>query len=575
MFLCASSLSFAQLNCHAGFYQHPGHHPNDVMFNASMNPPGTAYAWDFGDGATSSQHDPTHTYLQGGAYFACLTVTVTDSAGTVLCTDTWCDSVHVGPMPPPPVTCDAHFGTGSPWNNDTVFFNAAQNSPGTTYAWDFGDGSTGTGNHTSHYYSVLGVYYACLTVTNTDTAGNVVCTDTWCDSVHAGPQPPPAPLCDAHFSAGSPWHNDTIFFNTAHNSPGNTFAWDFGDGTTGTGSHASHYYSVLGVYYVCLTVTNTDTAGNVLCTDTWCDSVHAGPQPPPTPHCDAHFNTGSPWHNDTTFFNAAQNPPGSTYAWDFGDGTTGTGSHTSHYYSTTGFYYVCLIVTNTDTAGNVVCTDTWCDSIRGGPHAPPVPHCNAQFRYVRLHHSDTLHFHGGHANPNTTYAWDFGDGTTGTGSPVNHVYATPGMYWVCLTVTLTDSTGTITCSTTHCDSINTNHHPHPGHHHPPHHSPTNSNNTEEMSQSMQRTSTSLSFPAEIMNAIVFPNPSSENPFITLGNVAEKAILRIYTNNGSLVDEKEIFSSGNYKVTEKFLRPGMYFYQVVDGFSTVRGKFTIK
>ena len=47
------------------------------------------------------------------------------------------------------------------------------------------------------------------------------------------------------------------------------------------------------------------------------------------------------------------------------------------------------------------------------------------------------------------YQWTYGDGTSGTGSYVDHIYANPGTYTVCLTTS--DSLGN--CTYTHCDSV--------------------------------------------------------------------------------------------------------------------------
>lgn len=51
-----------------------------------------SYSWDFGDGGTSAQALPSHTYASFGAYQVCLTVTVTDASNNT-CTDTYCDTL--------------------------------------------------------------------------------------------------------------------------------------------------------------------------------------------------------------------------------------------------------------------------------------------------------------------------------------------------------------------------------------------------------------------------------------------------------------------------------------------------
>ncbi|AEV32518.1 PDK repeat-containing protein [Owenweeksia hongkongensis DSM 17368] len=54
----------------------------------------TSYAWDFGDGGTSNQAFPTHTYTGAGSYTICLTITSIDSSQNI-CTNTYCDTLGV------------------------------------------------------------------------------------------------------------------------------------------------------------------------------------------------------------------------------------------------------------------------------------------------------------------------------------------------------------------------------------------------------------------------------------------------------------------------------------------------
>ena len=265
------------LPCNAHFLSHPDSIVNGMVF---INHPGSGaatFAWDFGDGSTSTQSNPSYVYANPGTYYVCLTVTDTVHGG---CSNTWCDSVRVfTPMP----HCNAHFFHRRDSVPNGVRFLTAHNSPGASYAWDLGDGSTSTDPTPAHTYANAGVYYVCLTVTNSNAGGT--CSDTFCDSVHVFT---PAPRCNAHFRARR--DSDTtivngLMFNSVRNSPGAIFAWDFGDGTTSTLANPAHAYANAGVYYVCLTVTNTNAGGT--CSDTFCDSVntvhpgHRGHHHPP------------------------------------------------------------------------------------------------------------------------------------------------------------------------------------------------------------------------------------------------------------------------------------------------------
>ncbi|MGP8259058.1 MAG: PKD domain-containing protein [Acidobacteriaceae bacterium] len=121
-----------------------------------------------------------------------------------------------------------------------------------TYAWNFGDSGTGTGVSPTHTYAAAGTYTVTLTVTNTS---NLTATATSKATIAA--QPPVA-------NAGGPYTGvDGValsFSGAASTDPQGetlTYAWNFGDSSTGTGVSPTHTYSTIGTYTVTLTVTNT------------------------------------------------------------------------------------------------------------------------------------------------------------------------------------------------------------------------------------------------------------------------------------------------------------------------------
>jgi len=121
------------------------------------------------------------------------------------------------------------------------------------YRWDFGDGgATGTGLTATHTYSRPGTYTVSFTTMNE--AGD----DTQTCVVNVARAPVPASISSltanpARFTACEP---TTVSFNA--NVTGDeplTYAWNFGDGTTGTGPNATHTYTEPGTYTITLTVT--------------------------------------------------------------------------------------------------------------------------------------------------------------------------------------------------------------------------------------------------------------------------------------------------------------------------------
>ncbi len=77
-------------NCQAYFYSFiDSINPATIWVVDQSQGTNLSYFWDFGDGNTSNQQYPTHTYAQFGSYLLCLTVT--DGQ----CTSTYCDSIAV------------------------------------------------------------------------------------------------------------------------------------------------------------------------------------------------------------------------------------------------------------------------------------------------------------------------------------------------------------------------------------------------------------------------------------------------------------------------------------------------
>jgi len=160
-------------SCTAFFYAIPdSSNPASGIYqfisSSTGNP--TMYSWDFGDGTTSTLQNPLHTYAANGTYLVCLTI------ASATCTDTYCYNVVIGPPP-----CFNYFSYSFLGMDCTFSGYAASGTGPYTYAWDFGDGSTGVGSSPTHTYAVAGYYTVMLVTTDAN-----ACTATSTQYIYAG-----------------------------------------------------------------------------------------------------------------------------------------------------------------------------------------------------------------------------------------------------------------------------------------------------------------------------------------------------------------------------------------------------
>ena len=217
-----------------------------------------------------------------------------------------------------------------------------------SYAWDFGDDTTATGVMPAAHTYTNGEYIVKLTVT--DYFGNVGIALVIITVGEAG-----APTAVINVTPGT---SGTAPFEVIFDAYGSSvvsdcsacsivsYAWNFGDGTTGTGITIEHTYAAAGTYNVILTV--TDSNGNtgyasVTITVSEVEVPTAVISTIPDPPTDI-----APF---TVIFDASQSSSSYSivsYGWNFGDTGTDTGMTTSHTYTTAGTYTVILTVTDSN-----------------------------------------------------------------------------------------------------------------------------------------------------------------------------------------------------------------------------------
>jgi len=350
--------------------------------------------------------------------------------------------------------CDSNFTasfTALDQGGNIAVFNSSPNLPVNGFYWDFGDGDSGYGSFTQHYYQQPGTYYVCLDAWYWDQNTQDSCWTSTCQWVTlSGPNS----NCDSLVSADFSWQTNqgTVLFTDASYSAGSQtwYYWQFGDGATSTDQNPIHDYFQNGQYYVCLDVYTVDQNG-YQCSDSLCTWITISGLSDP---CDSSLNTyftplqvqGNIW----TFNNATWSiDPNATYFWwDFGDGTNSSLDSPTHTFPGPGTYIVCLIAQVWN------CVDTLCVPLT----IPPDLDCDSTF-VAQFNWSST----GGNVAvfsdaSNTSgqqafYNWSFGDGTYDyIPSPV-HTYSVPGQYYVCLDLWYWNQNTQDTCWSSYCEWI--------------------------------------------------------------------------------------------------------------------------
>jgi PKD repeat protein len=234
--------------------------PLTVNFSSagSTDPDGSlsGYLWDFGDGQSSTEANPTHTFTAAGQYVVSLTVTdnLGDEAMDTVAIDATLPNqlpvavAHATPLAGPP-PLDVTFTASGSYDPDGNLGN---------FHWEFSDGTDYWGPTAYNTFYTAGIYTALLTVF--DSRGGSASTTL---NIYVGqPNQAPVAVASANPTIGAaPLQVD--FSSAGSHDPDGTLAsfdWDFGDGGTSSQANPIHTYTAPGNYQATLTVTDNQDA---------------------------------------------------------------------------------------------------------------------------------------------------------------------------------------------------------------------------------------------------------------------------------------------------------------------------
>jgi len=375
-----------------------------VLNNTSTG--ATSYKWDFGDGSPESNDiSPPHVFSNTTTAAITYTVTLYATSGAG-CVSTKKKSIQVYPFLEAKLLSDS--AGCSPLN-----INFQNQSVGAaSYTWNFGDGNGSASVNPSHSYvnnSVNDTTYA-LTLIATSSYG---CNDTLKKNIVVHPSPK-AEFVALPFTQTYP--NATVNYTNTTSNGNWQYSWNFGDGTTSTSQNPpAHNYATWGRYKILLTVSNA------YCSDTLSQTIIIN-APVPVAGFNPVDTTGCrPF--TLTFTNTSKYA--TSFAWDFGDGSTSTETNPTHTYYDAGTFIVKLVVAGQGGQGNKQSEVT--------VQEKPVAFFTTSPQIVYIPNDPLLCFNlSQYAD---TYSWDFGDGDKSTDQNPQHYYSKEGTYDITLTAT--------------------------------------------------------------------------------------------------------------------------------------------
>jgi flagellin-like protein len=228
-----------------------GQSPLIVQYNDTSTGPVTGWQWNFGDGSPiDTTQSPVHTYTNLGLYTVTLTVSNDGGSNTITKTN------YIAVNPPPPQASFTSDKSDGQTPLTVQYTDTSVGSP-TGWLWDFGDGSSSTGQNPIHTFPPNSgpdnaSYIVKLTVSN---AGG---STTYQKIIMVNPLPPVAHFTSDKTSGASPL---TVQFTDSSSGSISNYLWDFGDGSTSTGQNPIHTFPPNPgpgnvVYTVILRVTN-------------------------------------------------------------------------------------------------------------------------------------------------------------------------------------------------------------------------------------------------------------------------------------------------------------------------------
>lgn len=394
------------------------------FYNTSLpNAPPTTllYKWNFADGTTSTEKNPTHLFTTPGQYNVCLTIRYANEN----CEKTFCSIVTI----PQPCNLQPNFSWATDESNPLKikFTNQTLSTSASVQAkWSFGDGASSSDWNAVHIYTQPGIYKVCLKVYINNTCVKEICKEV----VVRGCTIAPNFIWNAE--ATNPLK--IKFTNQTLTPSANAQAkWSFGDGSYSSDWNVIHTYTQPGIYTVCLKVYIGNDCIKEICKQVVVRGCTIEPNFSWT--IDSIYPLRGVQFKNLIPATILQ-PLG--VKWSFGDGTYSNEWNPFHKYEKPGTYRVCLKIEFFPGCVKEICKTVV---------IPEPINCErlSEFKFTHTSEINTIKFEANVVNSTLKYVWTFGDGKGAFTATTAHKYATPGKYIVCLTVYRGENCASTTC----------------------------------------------------------------------------------------------------------------------------------
>lgn len=389
--------------------------PLNVQFTDTSEGGPTGWFWEFGNGNTSAEQNPSNVYNQAGLFN--ITLEVSNSLGRDVKEKAEFISVKEVTALQADFTADPIVGF-VPLN--VKFTDLSIGNP-TSWIWTFGDGGQSSDRNPTHEYLREGIFTTDLTVTRTGETS----TEKKVNFISVIENRPIAEFKASSTAGEAPLN---VTFTDLSQPVGNisNWLWSFGDGKTETEQSPAHTYNLEGFFTVALTVSNEAGAD----TERKTNIVSVIGQNAPVAEFSSNATVGvAPF--DVQFFDQSEPVDNiANWIWDFGDGSINLEQNPSHIYSREGIFNVSLTVSNTfgadtEVKQNIISiVDTSDDVLAGFSVNSNIGIAPASIEYTNNSAGSILES-----------LWDFGDELSSNEKEPSHTYREPGEYTVILSVT--------------------------------------------------------------------------------------------------------------------------------------------